>query len=38
MIEECKEEIDDIKKEYVIGKSGKTVWYGTADAIKDSKG
>ncbi len=35
-----KEKEKDIKesKEYVYGIRGKTVWYGTKDAIKDSKG
>ncbi|MBE6667860.1 MAG: hypothetical protein E7607_06090 [Ruminococcaceae bacterium] len=43
-IDDYKEEIDDIEKElkdwddYVIGKSGKTVWAGSKDAVKASKG
>lgn len=32
-----KEELKEFKKENVIGRSGKYVWVGTADAIKDSK-
>ena len=31
------EDIEELE-EYVIGKSGSTVWVGTKDAIKDSKG
>lgn len=43
-IDSMEDELKDLKKElkeykeYVIGKSGKTVWAGTKDAIKDSKG
>ena len=43
-VDEMEDEIKDLKKELkeydeiVIGKSGKTVWMGTKDAIKDSKG
>ena len=36
-LDELKEELADLKSEYVIGISGKTVWYGTKDAIKDTK-
>ena len=36
-LKELKKELKEYK-EYVIGKSGKTVWAGTKDAIKDSKG
>ena len=43
-IEEIEDEIKDLEKEleefdekYCYGKSGKTVWYGTNDAAKDSK-
>ena len=36
-LEELEEELEEYKN-VVIGKSGKTVWYGTKDAIKDSKG
>lgn len=36
-IQLLKEDIKDFKKENVIGRSGKYVWVGTADAIKDSK-
>ena len=43
-VDEMEDEVKDLKKqlkkfdEMVIGKSGKTVWMGTKDAIKDSKG
>ncbi len=43
-VDDMEDELKDLKKElkeykeYVIGKSGKTVWAGTKDAIKDSKG
>ena len=37
MIEELEDELKEYKKEYCIGRSGKTVWEGTANAIKDSK-
>ena len=43
-IDSIEDDIKDMNKElkemkdYVIGKSGKTIWYGTKDAIKDSKG
>ena len=37
-IKELKEELEEMKEDFVIGRSGKVVWYGTADAIKDSKG
>ena len=43
-VDEMKDEVKELKKELkkfddvVIGKSGKTVWYGTKDAVKDSKG
>ena len=43
-IDEYEDELKDLEEEleeyknFVIGKSGKTVWYGTKDAIKDSKG
>ena len=41
-IDSVEDSIKDLKKsmkdnDYVIGKSGKTVWYGTKDAIKDTK-
>ena len=42
-INECKDEIKEMKKEleeledYVVGKSGKYVWYGDAKAIKATK-
>ena len=37
-IKDLEKELEDMKEDYVIGRSGKVVWYGTADAIKDSKG
>ncbi len=36
-IEDLEEELKEYKKEYCIGRSGNTVWEGTANAIKDSK-
>ena len=36
-LKELEEELEEYK-DYVIGKSGKTVWYGTKQAIEDSKG
>ena len=36
-LEDVEKELKEYKEEYVIGKSGKTVWYGTKDAIEDSK-
>ena len=38
-IKDLEDEIDDMKnnKDYVFGRSGKYVWYGTPDALKDSK-
>ena len=36
-LKDLEEELEEYKN-FVIGKSGKTVWYGTKDAIKDSKG
>lgn len=36
-IKEYEEELEQME-EIVIGRSGKTVWYGTKDAIKASKG
>ena len=43
-IDDYEDDLKDLEKqlkeykEYVVGISGKTVWYGTKDAIKDSKG
>ncbi len=37
-LDELEDELEYYKEDYCIGKSGKTVWYGTKDAIKDSKG
>ena len=36
-VKEWKDELKDMKKESVLGMSGKYVWIGTKDAIKDSK-
>ncbi len=36
-IEELKEELQALKKEEVLGKSGKIVWYGSKDAVKATK-
>ena len=36
-LKDLEEELE-LYKEYVVGISGKTVWYGTKEAIKDSKG
>ena len=37
-LKELEKDLEEFKEENVIGRSGKYVWYGTADAIKDSKG
>ena len=38
-LEELEDELEDLKdSDVVIGQSGKKVWYGTKDAIEDSKG
>ena len=39
-LKDLEKELKDLKKgdSYVYGRSGKMVWYGTKDAIKDSKG
>ncbi len=37
-IKDLEKELKDFKEETVVGRSGKTVWFGTKDAIKDSKG
>ncbi|MBR2431308.1 MAG: hypothetical protein IKB23_00140 [Clostridia bacterium] len=36
-LKDLQEELEEMKKDYVFGISGKTVWYGTADAAKDSR-
>ena len=36
-LKELKEEFKEYKKDYKFGILGKTVWYGTAKALKDSK-
>ena len=36
-IEDLEEDIEEFKDEYVIGRRGKVVWYGTKQAAKDSK-
>jgi len=37
-LKDLEKELEEEKDEFVVGRSGKTVWYGTKDAIKDSKG
>ena len=37
-IKELKNEIEEMQEEGAFGRSGKTVWVGTSNAIKDSKG
>lgn len=38
-LEDLEDELEDLKdSDVVIGQSGKKVWYGTKDAIEDSKG
>ena len=37
MIEELEEELETLKKEYTVGRSGKVVWYGSTDVIEDTK-
>jgi predicted small lipoprotein YifL len=37
-LKDLEKELEEAQDEYVIGKSGKTVWYGTKRAIEDSKG
>ena len=43
-IDDMEDELKELRREqkklnkHVIGKSGKTIWFGTEDAIKDSKG
>ncbi|MBE5739792.1 MAG: hypothetical protein E7349_02925 [Clostridiales bacterium] len=36
-IKEDKKDIEKYEEEYCIGRSGKLVWYGSIDAIKDTK-
>ncbi len=36
-IKDIKDEIEEMKEEFEFGRSGKTVWYGTVDAVKDAK-
>lgn len=36
-IKDMKEELEELKEDYCYGIDGCTVWYGTADAVKDSK-
>ncbi len=36
-IDDLEDEIEEGKDELVFGRSGKKVWYGTKDAVKDSK-
>lgn len=37
-LKDLEKELKKMKEEYTFGRSGKTVWAGTADAAKDSKG
>ena len=37
-LEDLEEELEELKENYVFGKKGKTVWYGTKDAIDATKG
>ncbi len=37
-IEEMEEDIKEYKENYVLGRSGKTVWYGDKDAVDASRG
>ena len=36
-IKELEKELEEYEEDYVVGRSGKYVWYGTAKAVKDSK-
>lgn len=36
-IEELEESLDDLHSSFVFGRSGCIIWYGTAQAVKDSK-
>ena len=36
-LKDLEKKLEKSKSEYVIGKSGKTIWYGNVDAIKDSR-
>ena len=37
-IEEAKEALEAMKEDFIVGRSGKTVWYGTKAAVEASKG
>ena len=37
-IKELEKELEDYKENYVIGRKGNVVWYGTKSAVEDSKG
>lgn len=37
-IKDCKKSLKKNEEDYVVGRSGVYVWYGTKDAIEDSKG
>ncbi len=37
-IKDLKKDLKKMEEEYTFGKSGSTVWYGTANAAEDSKG
>ena len=36
-IRELEEELEEYEEDYKCGRSGKIVWYGTEDAIEDTK-
>lgn len=36
-IKDLKKQLKTIEEDYAVGRDGKIVWYGTTDAIKDSK-
>ena len=36
-LKDLKKELSELQDEYVVGKSGKIVYYGTKDAVEDSK-
>ncbi|MBQ9773707.1 MAG: hypothetical protein IJW30_06440 [Clostridia bacterium] len=37
-LKECEKELEEMEEEHKMGRSGKTVWMATVDAIEDSKG
>ena len=36
-LKNLEKELEELKEDWVIGIKGKTVWYGTADAVEDSR-